>query len=166
MQATNPDNSRQMTLTISQGIAIDALLAGATDAEAGAAAGVTRQTINGWKNHHPGFIAETNRRRQEVWEASLDRIRSLVPKALDVLDAALTSGTPNPRLAIKIIEMAGLPNEAISPSGPTTTMDVIDAEVHRRRQAEFDAMIGPYGGPVTDLERARVALEWEEQDLE
>lgn len=166
MTTTKSDITRQQSLSGSQQIAIDALIKGATDAEAGAAATVTRQTVNTWRNHHPLFIAELNRRRQEIWNASLDHLRALVPKALDSLDAALSSETPDPRVAIKVIELAGLPNEAISPSGPTTTVNVIDAEVYRRRQADFDAMIGPFGGPVSDLERARVALEWEEQVLE
>lgn len=166
MQATRRDNFRQMKLTTSQENAIDALILGATDAEAGNAAGVTRQTINNWKNHHPEFIAEMNRRRQEIWEASREHLRSLVPKALHVLDAALSSETPNSRLAIRVLELSGLPNESISPSGPATTMNVIDAEVYRRRQADFDSMIEPFGGPVSELERSRVALEWEESLLE
>jgi hypothetical protein len=164
MQATKPDNFRQSTLTSSQERAIDALLAGATDTEAGAAAGVTRQTLNNWKNHHPTFVAEMNLRRQQIWGASLDRLRALLPKALDALDAALSTETPNTRVAMRVVELAGIGNEGIAPTGPTTTMDVIDAEVHRRRQADFDAMIGPFGEPVSELERARVALEWANAD--
>lgn len=166
MGATKADNIRQQHLSGSQELAMDALLLGATDSKAGKAAGVTRQTISSWKNHHPAFVAEMNRRQQEIWTASREHLRSLVPKALHVLDAALSGESPNPRVAIRVLEMSGLPNESISPSGPMTTIDVIDAEIHRRRQADLDSMIGPFGGPVSELERSRVSLEWEEQVLE
>lgn len=166
MTKTKPDITRQLSLTGSQQIAIDALIKGATDAEAAAAATVTRQTVCSWRNHHPLFIAELNRCRREIWTASRDHLLALVPKALDALETALTSEQPNTRAAIKVIELVGLSSESISPSGPTSAKEVLDAEVQRRRQADFDAMISPDGGPVSELERSRVALLWEEQVLE
>ena len=160
MQVTDSDNIRQKVLSASQEIALAALMAGATDAEAGDAAGVTRQTISTWKNHNALFIAERNRRQQEIWAASLDRLRSLIPKALDVLDSALSAETPNTRVAMKVIELAGLSDTTLTPVGPTTPDEVLDEEVQRRRDADFDAMIDFHGGAVSDLERARVELEW------
>lgn len=166
MQVTDPDNIGQKELSASQEIALAALMGGATDAQAGDAAGVTRQTVSTWKNHNALFISERNRRQQEIWEASLDHLRSLIPKALNALGSALSAETPDTRVALRVIELAGLSDMTLIPVGPTTPDEVLDAEVRKRRRANFDGMIDFHGDAVSDLERARVALEWEEHPMQ
>ncbi len=46
-------------------------------------------------NHHPEFIAGLSLRREEVWGVGIDRLRSLLPKALGVLERALEAD-PDP----------------------------------------------------------------------
>jgi len=47
------------------------------------------QTVSEWRNHHLGFQAALNSRRQELWDGMADTLRGLLPKALEVLERAL-----------------------------------------------------------------------------
>ena len=59
------------------------------DQETTEATGVSRQTVNGWKNHHPAFVTALTARRTEVWGVACDRLRALLPKALDALEGSI-----------------------------------------------------------------------------
>jgi hypothetical protein len=83
---------RQRGLTLEQQNAIDLLIAGKTDTETASAVGVHRVTVTKWRNYDPWFQAELNRRRQEVWGAASERLRAMLPKALDAFDAEFTNG--------------------------------------------------------------------------
>jgi hypothetical protein len=89
---TEPDVSGYLAreLSVAQRNAIDLLVTGATDGEAAEAVGVTRQTVNTWRNHDPVFVSELNRRRLDVWGAAMDKLRALLPEALKTLEEALT----------------------------------------------------------------------------
>lgn len=161
--ATKPDNPR-LELRIIQLNAIDLLALGMTDAEVAEAVGVSRQTVNGWRNHHPGFIAALNVRRREVWGTACDRLRALLPKAVDALEAAVTADPPNWRAASKVIEIAGLSRpfndgSILGPEliGPATVEEVIDAEVLRRRGDPLADVLT--GRAVSDRERGEVLRE-------
>ena len=89
-EMTKYDNSRQAhELSIEQENAIDLLITGKSDGETGKTVGVARQTVWNWRNNDPYFKAELNKRRQALWAASQDRIRSLAADALDVLEEDL-----------------------------------------------------------------------------
>src|SRR5215210_166260 len=90
-------------LSIAQLNAIDCLATGQTDAETAAAVGVTRQTVNGWRNHDPRFIAALNARRLDIWGGAGDRLRALLPKALAALEAALSDEGADWRAAVRVI---------------------------------------------------------------
>lgn len=143
-------------MTVTQERALDALIAGMTDGEAAAAAGVSRGRVNLWRNHDPTFIAQFHARRSVLRAASLDRMRSLLPRALDAVEHALTADPPDVRLALRVIELTGITPDELSSTGPVTPEGVIDAEARRRR--------GPLGllmdDEVSALERARVQQEW------
>ncbi len=138
---TKADKTRQ-ELSVEQLNAIDVLVTGKTDAETAAAVGMSRQTVNGWRNHHPDFIAALNARRLETWGVSCDRLRALLPKALDALDAAVTGGGPDGwKAAVKVVELAGLdrqgagvPNLGPYSIGATDVEGVIEMEAKRRRR--------------------------------
>ena len=102
---TKPDETGH-TLSVAQLNAVDLLVAGRTDAEAAEAVGVTRQTVCGWRNHHPAFQAELNARRIDVWGGACDRLRALLPRALDALEAAVGGEKPDWRAAAKVVELA------------------------------------------------------------
>ena len=50
-------NDKNRQLNQKQLNAIELLLQGGTDSEVAEAVGVSRQTVNEWKNHDPNFVA-------------------------------------------------------------------------------------------------------------
>lgn len=142
-QLTEPDTNGQ--LEPEQELALDALIAGATDARAADAAGVTRQTVNGWRNHNPAFIAALNDRRQAIWQGHADRVRGLVGMALDVLAEDLADTAPDARkarqaAAVHVLRSAGLYGASLAPDGPTDTEDVMRKQREKKskdRQADM-----------------------------
>jgi hypothetical protein len=114
---TNPDTP-DWTLTPQQETAVDLLVSGMTVTDTAAAVEVTRQTVSEWLNHHPGFQAALNRRRQELWVGMTDALRGLLPKALEVLKCALEGETPLPA-AVHVLKACGLYGGVQAPSGPT-----------------------------------------------
>jgi len=121
---TESDKSRQ--LTPQQELALDALLAGKTDAEAAEAAGVTRQTVNRWKNSNPVFIATMNRRREELWVAVQDRLRQLLFPAIAVLEEALHAEDLKLRVetARYLLKALGIDRLDFHPHGAKTPKEV------------------------------------------
>jgi len=84
---TNPDNSRH--LTPAQELAAALIAQGYSDGEAAKIAKVSRQTLNGWKNHNEGFREAVEKAQAELWEDTRPRIRALCGKALDTLTRRL-----------------------------------------------------------------------------
>ena len=126
----NADKSRQAAdpckLTPSQEIAAARLITGATDSEAAEAAGVARQTVQGWRHKPPAFIAHMNATRQALRDAHTDRIRSLTGHALDVLadDLSDSCGMYESRrlrqqAAIHILRAGGLYGAPPAADAPT-----------------------------------------------
>lgn len=120
---------RRHGLTVEQRNAVDRLVAGDTDQAAADAAGVNRVTVSKWRLYDPAFQAALNARRQEVWGASADKLRSLVPKALDALAAAMEGG--NVLAAVTIIKAAAL-DKLPPPAGPTDPDELFAALVEAR----------------------------------
>jgi len=123
-QKPTKGDASKWELTPQQAAAVDLLAAGRTVSETAEAVGVVRQTVSEWLNQHDGFRAAVNQRRHELWAAVTDRLRSLVPKALDVLEEGLTAG--NVQAALGLLKAAGLHGLA-APSGPTTP-EAVEAE--------------------------------------
>jgi hypothetical protein len=98
------------TLNVEQESAIDALLTGASDREAAEAVGVTRQTVTEWRNHHPAFTEELYARRQRIWAHSLDKLRGMIPLALNILSEDLKSENAEVKrqAAIHVLKAVGI----------------------------------------------------------
>ena len=149
-------------LSIEQRNAIELLVMGETDASAAEQVGVHRTSITRWRLHDVVFVAELNRRRREIWGSATDMLRSLLPIALDALEAELQQpGRQRARIAIEICRLAGLEPAAfegqclgVEGVGPADASEIIDRIALGRRLDPFDAM--PNGGPVTDHERDEV----------
>src|SRR3954471_12816013 len=71
--------------TMPQLNAIDLLAGGKTDKATAELLGLSRTCVTKWRLYDPVFQAALNQRRAEVWSAGIDRLRSLIPKALDAL---------------------------------------------------------------------------------
>ena len=102
---TNPDTP-DWTLTPQQEMAVDLLASGQTVTDTAVAIDVTRQTVSEWLNHHPGFQAALNSRRQELWVGMTNSLRGLLPKALEVLKCELEGEAPLPA-AVHVLKAAG-----------------------------------------------------------
>lgn len=92
---TKGDDTRQ--LSPAQLVAIPLLLAGQSITDTAAAVGVARQTVSTWLNADTLFIATLNAERFDLWEGHKDRLRSLIPKAVDALERGLEH--PDPRVS-------------------------------------------------------------------
>lgn len=108
---TEPDESRQFRepteeqkrqlyrVTDAQRIAAEAVVAGLTTSEAAERSGVTRQTVSGWRNHHPAFKALVNRLRRNAHSLWLEQMRVADQAAVGVLLAAIQEGDIQAALA-------------------------------------------------------------------
>ncbi len=166
-KATKPDITGQ-ELSVVQLNAVDLLVVGKTDQAAAEAVGVTRQTVNGWRNANPWFAAELNRRRQDLWGVSVDQLRALLPRAVAVLAEELDGGNDRAGVALSILRLGGVDRTKAPQKldtflvGPTDPDAIIDAEVRRRRpdRASYldDLLNG--GGEITEDEREEVLADW------
>jgi hypothetical protein len=132
---TNPDTP-DWTLTPQQETAVDFLVSGMTVTDTAAAVEVTRQTVSEWLNHHPGFQAALNRRRQELWAGMTDALRNLLPQAVEVLKHEL-EGEVRLQASVHILKCCGLYNGIPAPQGPTEPEDADIA----MRQRNYDRML-------------------------
>ena len=135
---TNSDTP-DWTLSPQQETAVDLLASGKTLTDTAKALEVTRQTVSEWFNHHPGFQAALNSRRQELWAGMTDRLRGLLPKALDVLERELEGETPLPA-AVHALKACGLYG-MLPPRGPTEVEDVVLAEQQRQGERRRTALL-------------------------
>jgi hypothetical protein len=122
-------------LTMPQLNAIDLLATGKTDRETAELLNLTRTCITKWRLYDPVFQAALNRRRAEVWASGIDRLRALIPKALDALaDELEKPDSPNRlKAASEILRLAQLPAGALN-TGPTDPEEIVRRVVEQRRQ--------------------------------
>jgi transposase-like protein len=136
-------DDRRWNLSVQQQTAVDLLALGNNVTRVAEQVGVARQTVSEWLNQNPAFEAAVNQRRQENWDNASNRLRSLLPNALDVLEQALKGG--NIKAAIEVLKAAGL-HGLQKPEGPTNPQDAESAakEKERARQdrALFAGLLG------------------------
>ena len=126
--------SQNVTLSDAQRQAIALLLEGKRDAEVGEAVGVTRETVNRWRNSDDGFMVELNKARQELWGSHRERLRSLVGRALDELGREL-DGEHGYQAAVQVLKAVGLYGNVKAPYGPTT-LEALEREREQARMFE------------------------------
>lgn len=118
-QVHKPSHPRQ--LTPQQTTAIELIVTGRTDAEVAVQVGVTRETVNRWRNWNPLFMAAMNELRLGLWKATRERLRTLNAKALDVIEQHVQAGSL--KAALALLKYA---NEEKMPNGSTTLPGVVD----------------------------------------
>ena len=114
---TNPDATSDWSVSQQQQTAIDFIVSGKNLQETADTIGVQRPTVSHWVNHHCGFQAALNSRRQEAFDSMVETLRGLLPKALAVLAKALEGETPLPA-ALAILKSCGLASANLRPTGP------------------------------------------------
>ncbi len=126
-----------LRLTPRQETAVELLLAGKSDAATAESLGIHRTTIARWRAAHPAFQAELARRRAELYGAAAERLRALVPKALDVLEAGLNGDDRLPT-AHAILKMTGLDKLAAPPSEPDDAEAIVVGLIRQRMDEKQD----------------------------
>ena len=143
---STPVYARQHTRgpTLPQLNAVDLLAAGKTDTETAALLSLDRTTVTKWRLYDPVFQAALNRRRAEVWSCGVDRLRSLIPKALDALADTLEDRDHPHRVkaAAELLRLVPLADGARA-IGPTDAESVVRLVVEQRRRTAR--------GPLDDL---------------
>ncbi len=131
-------------LTPAQAAAANALATGSTHTEAATAAGVTRETVTRWSNHHPGFRTALDRYRRALAAEQAERALRVRGKALDVVETALDADDLTAALAV----LRAVPAPDLSPA--TTADERLVAEVSRVAASvpPPPAPRGPDGRPV------------------
>ena len=104
-------------LTPAQEAVIDHLLAGKSQAEAAALAGVAAETVSRWKRDNVLFVATWQNRRRQVWDAHAQRLRNLAGRALDVVETGLDAG--DLRAAALVLKSVDL-GDLAAPEAETT----------------------------------------------
>jgi hypothetical protein len=84
--------------------------------------------------YSPEFQAALNGRRAEVWGAGIDRLRNLIPKALDALAEELEKADNPNRLkaAVEVLKLVQLP-EGWQQVGPAEAEGIVRQVVKARR---------------------------------
>lgn len=117
-----PTKTDEKKLTPAQSAAVDHLAAGSSVTDTAKAAKVTRQTVSGWLNQDPDFRAALNRRRAELWAETGDRLRALMPRALELIEKAITEGGPlGVTAALALVRMAKID---LTPAGGTDREEI------------------------------------------
>ncbi|VTU02246.1 Conserved domain protein OS=Carboxydothermus hydrogenoformans (strain Z-2901 / DSM 6008) GN=CHY_0839 PE=4 SV=1 [Gemmataceae bacterium] len=130
-RSTNRTESSAHGLTVAQQSAVDLLAAGKNDTETAAALNLSRVTVTRWRLYSPEFRAALTDRRAAVWGAAADRLRTLLPRALDTLADALERGDDKVNVALAVLKLAGpLP---LVPTGPTDPEDIVRDAVQQER---------------------------------
>lgn len=131
----------KVRLSPQQASAVDLMVEGACDAEVARVLGVHRSTVSRWRQFHPAFIAELNRRRDGTLDAAADQLRQTTRRAMAIIRERLDA-TDRPdlqlRAAIGLLRMLGVGTRAAQ-VGPTSADQFIDDQVHaaRRQKREF-----------------------------
>jgi len=97
----------------------------------------------------------------------LDRLRALLPSALDRLEEEITKDGGAWQAAVKLLEIAGAGGMApVSPDVPTTAKGMIDADIGHRWGSILRGVVASGGldggGPDLDERRDRMIREYEE----
>ena len=139
----NDTSKTRPTLSQSQLSVIDLLSLGATITAAAEAIGVSRQTVSEWFNQSVGFQAALNHRRAELWAEQSDRLRGLLPKALDTVERTLKSEGPESlKAALAIIRVAKI---ELEPSWPVDVEEIETMEAERKSDLVLRRLSASYG---------------------
>ncbi len=118
--------------------AVDLLAVGKRAAEVADELAVNRTTVWRWRDE-PAFQQELARRREELWTWSIDRMRGLLPRALDVVAEALDDGDGRTAMQLLKLLRVGDAASAVRNDSPTPrpdaddcySLEAIDAQITR-----------------------------------
>ena len=114
-------------LSIQQRNAIDLFLTGKNDRQVAEFVGVERVTVNNWRNRKPEFIDELNRRRYELFESEMNRLRSLIASSVEALSECINSRDERIKLAAAttLLKLIGLDRHPLIPASREVTPSIV-----------------------------------------
>ena len=91
-----------------QELAVEFIANGMTDVDVAKKVGVSRQTINEWKNHDPEFKIDLEIRRRVIINRLRDKMNELVMTSMGIIQKNLENKNPKVQLnvALQIMKMA------------------------------------------------------------
>jgi hypothetical protein len=129
-------------------LAIAALVGGATNTAAAAAAGVDRSTLYRWSKTDADFVAELNRARGEHAAQARADLRRLAADAVATIRDLMTSETVPPAIRLKAagmaLEAAGAASE---PCGPTDPDEIRTEWARTQRDKLMQNILNSSGAP-------------------
>jgi hypothetical protein len=153
--------------TLPQLNAIDLLACGKTDSETAGLLNLDRTTVSKWRLYDPVFQAALNRRRAEVWSVGIDRLRSLIPKALDALaDAVEDPNHPHRvKAAVELLRLVPLSANALDVglTDPEHIVERIVAERRSRARGPLDELLEADGKNLSPFDEHMEQV-WRELD--
>jgi hypothetical protein len=156
-QTTERNGQPRRALSPQQQAAVELLSAGKTDKQTAETLSLPAERVAKWRLYDPIFQGALNACRAEVWQMSIDRLRSMIPQALDTLAEELSrADTPDRcKLALDILRLAKLPD--IAPQGPADPDTIVRQAVNWERQQAR--------GPFDDLAENNKGLPGYEEHL-
>ena len=137
--------NKKKRLSVEQLNAIDVLVQGRTDKETSDAVGVARETVTRWRNENSYFEEELNRLRNDICRSAHDRLRGLLPKALDCIDDAIEKG--DVKAALAMLKEANLYGRVPAPTGERVDAEfrISDAKISDLSLAAIDVLLARRG---------------------
>ena len=83
---------RPKPLSAAMQAGLELVLVGHTDQDVANAVGVARETVWSWRRTHPLFMTALEVRRAEIYGTTCERLRALMSKAVDNIEAAIAEG--------------------------------------------------------------------------
>jgi hypothetical protein len=123
------------TISATQGLALEALLKGASVTKAANEAGVARETVSRWVHHDPAFLAELQNARAELALQTRCALESLGMRAIGVLVEAMQNQFMQPwrfRAACASLKLIGADKAETIPS---TTREEVQLALQEREGA-------------------------------
>ena len=156
-RTTEHNGQPRRELSAQEQAVVELLAAGKTDKQTAESLSLPAELVTKWRLYDPVFQAALNACWVEGWQASIDRLRSMIPQALDTLAEELNRAD-NPdrcKLAVNILRLAKLPD--ITPQGPADPETIVRQAVNRERQQAR--------GPLEDMVEDRKGLPGYEEHL-
>jgi hypothetical protein len=144
------------TLSPPQRAAAEALATGSTVTDAATEAEVSRQTVSGWANHSPEFIAYCNQLQNLASNAAMAAIVAADAAALEAIRTHLEHHPDDIETAFRWVAQRGLSDLAAFSRGPTSA----DAVRTQQESAELSRADADYE------QRLRVAAKVVPVDIE